>query len=63
MNFDPGMCYLVLPLKLRPHCSEFCVSTDSWYDIVHYIYVYVIEYHHVTITHCSGNIVNCGMNK
>lgn len=45
--------YLVLPLKLCPHLSEFCISAGGWLDVVHDINVDVTEHNTVSVASSS----------
>ena len=40
---------LVFPLKLSPHGSELCLCALCWFDVVHDIDMYVVEYDHIRV--------------
>lgn len=50
--------YLVFPLKLRPHLSEFCISAGGWLDVVHDVNVDVTEDDAVSVTGSSRHVID-----
>lgn len=59
-NQLPGMffkeeilVYLVFPLKLGPHLSEFCVGAGGWLDVVHDVNMDVTEDNTVSVASSS----------
>lgn len=50
--------YLVFPLKLCPHLSEFCIGAGSWLDVVHDVNVDITENNTVSVASSSRHIVD-----
>jgi len=53
------LCYLILPLKLRPHLPELCIGTHCWLDIVHDVNVDVVQHDTVAVRSQANNVVHC----
>ena len=51
--------HLVLPLKLRPHLAELCVSTGGRLDVVHDVDVDVVQYDHVPVRRRPDDVIHC----
>lgn len=50
--------YLIFPLKLCPHLSEFCVGTGGWLDVVHDVDVDVAEDNTVSVASGARDVVD-----
>lgn len=50
--------HLVLPLKLCPHLSEFCIRAGGGLDVVHDVNVDVTENDTVSVAGSSGHIID-----
>lgn len=48
----------ILPLELGPHAAELGVRAGGWYDVVHYVYVNVVQDYAHPVTDRSRHIVH-----
>lgn len=56
---DVGVdCHLILPLKLCPHLAELRVCAGSWHNVVHDVYMDVVEHHTVAVASSSSDIIH-----
>ena len=53
------LCYLILPLKLRPHLPELCIGAHCWLDVVHDVNVDVVQHNTVAVRSQTNNVVHC----
>ena len=52
-------CYLILPLKLRPHLPELGISAHCRLDVVHDVNVDVVQHDTVAVRSQTNNVVHC----
>jgi len=48
----------VFPFELGPHRAEFQVGAVGWVDVIHDVYVDLVEYHHVVVG-SKGGCLSC----
>jgi len=53
------LCYLILPLKLRPHLPELCIGAHCWLDVVHDVNVDIVQHDTVAVRSQTNNVVHC----